>query len=78
MPRPHDHEKWFKKRQAKCNAREKDNEGRREKRQKGRDSNVKGDDKVVNTLNPANSLQASLVTKFSMNPYDADKIFQYP
>ena len=76
MPHPHYHEEWFKKIQAKRNAMDKDNKGRREKRKKGRESDGKGDGKVVNKLNLANSLWVSLVTKCSMTPSDDDKIFR--
>ena len=76
MPHPRDHYKWFKKRQVTRNARDKDNEGRFENSHKGGDSDGKGDGKVVNKFNLANSLRVSLVTKVSMNPFDADRIFQ--
>ncbi len=79
MPHPHDHDDWFKKREAKHSAKggSNDDGGHHTKRQKrDSDSDVKGDNKMVNKLNLTNSLRASLVTRCSMYPVDANKIFQ--
>ena len=74
MPHPHNHDEWFKKRQAKRNAKGKDGtgNGHRDKRQR---QEGKDDGKVVNKLQLGNSLRATLVTRCSMTPADADKLF---